>query len=108
MVCAHSTTDDNEFQVVGDLWERYVQLIEADVPEGYVAWQGAIDTFPDAEQRRYGPTRSHEVLLSPYDHDPRRSDREAFEVGTYKVAKKTSLIWCRYNPAERDIVRGQR
>lgn len=69
-----------ELQVTGDLWERYLKLIDDGIADGYgtlLLMREAIggDSIADMEQqRRDGRTGSETLLLPPHGHDTRRLD----------------------------------
>lgn len=71
-------------QVTGDLWERFVRLIDAGVNDGSVRIHLLEALFEaltdDLYQRCHGSIKAQPLLLSPHGHDPRRPDRKVTEV----------------------------
>lgn len=73
-LCSANTSS---VQVVGDLWERYLQLLDEGIADGYVP--GLLNFFCNlliaffltAEKGRHGPTWLQTLLLPQNDHDSR-------------------------------------
>lgn len=54
--------------MVGDLWERYLQLLDEGIPDGYACAATSRRRLTDI-QRRDGPARLQAILLPANDHD---------------------------------------
>lgn len=71
-------------QVTGDLWERYLKLIDGGMTDGLVDTRHVSilerKLIASLLQWCHGPARTQEILLPSHDYDTRGSDREATEV----------------------------